>query len=49
MKLRYVKTNKKDADLLVDIYDKAFHGDYVKYGYFTKSLYSGCFSNHFIA
>lgn len=32
MKLRYVKAEKKDADLLVNIYNKAFHGDYVKYG-----------------
>ena len=30
MKFRYVKTDKKYADLLVNIYNKAFHGDYVK-------------------
>lgn len=32
MKLRYVKAEKKDADLLVNVYNAAFHADYVKYG-----------------
>lgn len=32
MKLRYEKAEKKDADLLVNIYNNAFHGDYLKYG-----------------
>ena len=32
MKLRYVKAGKKDADLLINIYNNAFLGDYVRYG-----------------
>jgi ribosomal protein S18 acetylase RimI-like enzyme len=32
MDLRYVKAEKKDADLLINIYNAAFYDDYVKYG-----------------
>ncbi len=32
MKLSYRKAQKKDADLLVNIYNAAFYADYLKYG-----------------
>lgn len=32
MQLKYVKANKKDADVLIDIYNKSFYEDYIKYG-----------------
>lgn len=32
MKLSYIEAQKKDADLLVSIYNAAFQSDYIKYG-----------------
>lgn len=32
MQLKYIKANKKDADLLINIYNKSFYNDYIKYG-----------------
>lgn len=32
MELRYRKAVVQDAALLIDIYNAAFHGDYIKYG-----------------
>lgn len=32
MRLRFVKASKKDADLIVEIYNAAFYDDLIKYG-----------------
>ncbi len=32
MRLRFVKASKKDADLIVEIYNAAFYDDFIKYG-----------------
>lgn len=32
MGLRYIRAEKKDVDLLINIYNAAFYADYVKYG-----------------
>ena len=32
MKLEYRKANISDANLLVEIYNKSFYSDYIKYG-----------------
>ncbi|MDR0924954.1 MAG: GNAT family N-acetyltransferase [Hungatella sp.] len=32
MRLRFAEANKKDAGLLISIYNAAFHADYEKYG-----------------
>lgn len=32
MRLSFVKASKKDADLLVKIYNEAFYDDYITYG-----------------
>lgn len=32
MELRYVKADKKDADLLIRLYNESFYDDYVRYG-----------------
>lgn len=32
MKITYRKAEKKDADILIDIYNAAFYDDYLKYG-----------------
>lgn len=32
MSLRFVKASKKDADLIVEIYNAAFYDDFIKYG-----------------
>ena len=32
MKLNYAKADKKDADLLIRLYNESFYDDYVRYG-----------------
>lgn len=32
MNLQYVKAKKKDAELLINLYNAAFYDDYIKYG-----------------
>jgi hypothetical protein len=32
MKLKYIKANIEDADLLIKLYNEAFYDDYIRYG-----------------